>query len=130
MSQSNNLSHALYVAEATRRIEKKCLVVHKMTSAQLMTRAASAALATLQDYWPNVTTIHVFCGAGNNGGDGYTMAALAAKRGLRAIVWQVTPQKTSEPYRYALQEGVEINGVALFNLFQNSFNTLVIKLSG
>jgi NAD(P)H-hydrate epimerase len=84
-----------------------------MPSAQLMTRAANAALATLKDYWPNAGVIHVFCGAGNNGGDGYTMAALAAKRGLQAVVWQLSPQKSSEPYRYALQEGVEIKQFTL-----------------
>jgi NAD(P)H-hydrate epimerase len=113
MHQPQTLSNALYSAEATRRIEKKCLAAHNMPSAQLMTRAAHAAITTLQDYWPSITTLHVFCGAGNNGGDGYTMAALAAKRGLQTIVWQVSPQKDNQPYQYAVQEGVVIKQFSL-----------------
>ena len=108
MDQLNTLSNALYTADASRRLEHKCLATHSLTSAQLMIRAANAALATLLDYWPRTTTIHVFCGAGNNGGDGYTLAALAAKRGLQATVWQLTSSETSKPYQYALQEGVDI----------------------
>ncbi|MFT7491473.1 MAG: hydroxyethylthiazole kinase-like uncharacterized protein yjeF [Pseudohongiellaceae bacterium] len=108
MKPLNTLSHALYTAEATRRLEKKCMATHSLSSAQLMTRAANAALATLLDCWPCTTTLHVFCGVGNNGGDGYTLAALAAKRGLQVTAWKLTASETSKPCQYALQEGVDI----------------------
>lgn len=108
MNQPNTLSNTLYTADATRRLENSCLASHDLQSPQLMTRAANAAVSALQEHWPGVTTIHVFCGVGNNGGDGYTLAALAAKRGLQATVWQLCAQETSKPYQYAIQEGVEI----------------------
>ena len=122
---SNTLSNALYTADATRHLEKKCLATRSLSPAQLMTRAASAALTTLLDYWPCTTTIHVFCGAGNNGGDGYTLAALAAKRGLQVTVWQLAAVEMSTPYQYAVQEGVDIKlfTVASWQSTVSSFGT-------
>lgn len=108
MNLPNTRSNALYTASATRQLEKKCLTARNLQESQLMTRAANAALANMQDYWPKMTAVHVFCGAGNNGGDGYTIAALAAQRGLQATVWQLSAQDSSKPYQFAVQEGVEI----------------------
>ncbi|MCL4110177.1 UNVERIFIED_CONTAM: hypothetical protein GTU68_026697 [Idotea baltica] len=62
-----------------------------------MGRAAHAAFDFLQDVWPQAgtfigsedRTIHVLCGTGNNGGDGYLLADLAWKRGLKVCVHQL-----------------------------------------
>lgn len=63
----------------------------------LMARAARAAFDCLQAAWPEVSVvpgnagqaIHVICGTGNNGGDGYLLADLAHKRGLSVCVYQL-----------------------------------------
>ena len=51
-----------------------------------MQRAGKAAFSTLLSHWPNTANVICFCGSGNNGGDGYVIAALAADKGINARV--------------------------------------------
>jgi ADP-dependent NAD(P)H-hydrate dehydratase / NAD(P)H-hydrate epimerase len=53
---------------------------------ELMRRAGGAALASLRRNWPDAEKILVVCGAGNNGGDGYVLARLAASSGIATKV--------------------------------------------
>lgn len=53
---------------------------------ELMERAARAALNVLRQRWPDARKLCVLCGPGNNGGDGYFLAALARAGGLQARV--------------------------------------------
>lgn len=55
----------------------------------LMQRAGKAAFDFLLRRWPNANKITVFCGGGNNGGDGYVVAKLAHERGLKVSILQV-----------------------------------------
>ena len=43
----------------------------------LMKRAGKSVFDTLLECWPQPQHITVYCGTGNNGGDGYIVAALA-----------------------------------------------------
>ena len=53
---------------------------------ELMERAARAALDALRQRWPQARGVCVLCGPGNNGGDGFLLAALARTAGLQADV--------------------------------------------
>lgn len=108
MNRSNIFPYTLYTADKTRCLEGEILASSSLSGLNLMHRAANCALKTLGECWPNTKKLHIFCGGGNNGGDGYTMAALAAKRGLQVTAWQLSENNTEEPYRYALQEGVDV----------------------
>ncbi|MCX7088933.1 MAG: NAD(P)H-hydrate dehydratase [Methylococcales bacterium] len=59
------------------------------TGFQLMTRAGEAAFNTLRKRWPDAQTFVVFCGAGNNAGDGYVIAQLLLNAGLQVCVYAV-----------------------------------------
>lgn len=52
----------------------------------LMTRAGEAALAHALDRYAGTKRWQVVCGGGNNGGDGYVLARLAASRGIGVSV--------------------------------------------
>lgn len=83
----------------------------------MMQRAGNAAFDFLLKRWPHTKKLAVFCGGGNNGGDGYVLAQLAHERGLKVSIWQVGhPDKMKEEARNVLEvcqkANLEIN---LFN---------------
>ena len=78
---------------------------------QLMKRAGRAAFELLLARYPEPGLISIYCGAGNNGGDGYVLAALAAQRLLAVQVIQLAPAErltgaARAAYEFAAQEGV------------------------
>lgn len=74
--------HLLYRSDSIRQLEQ--LAIARLGSNGgflLMQRAAAALLQLLQQLWPAPRTILVYAGNGNNGGDGYLLAALARAQG-------------------------------------------------
>ena len=57
----------------------------------LMTRAGEAALACLQKHWPDWRRVLIYCGAGNNAGDGYVLARLVLSAGFEVEIVQLVP---------------------------------------
>ena len=55
----------------------------------LMQRAGEAAWAMLLRRWPHAAHVAVACGPGNNGGDGYVLAAAARRAGCRVTLLEV-----------------------------------------
>ena len=79
-------SHDLYTVEQVRALDRRAIDELGVPGIELMRRAAWAALASLRRHWPQAQRITVYCGPGNNGGDGFLLAALAREAGLRAEV--------------------------------------------
>ncbi|HET7267637.1 MAG TPA: NAD(P)H-hydrate dehydratase [Oleiagrimonas sp.] len=63
---------------------------------ELMRRAARAALDELRHRWPEARRIAVVCGPGNNGGDGFLLAAGAREAGLDVYVLALTPESRGD----------------------------------
>ncbi|AMY00602.1 bifunctional ADP-dependent NAD(P)H-hydrate dehydratase/NAD(P)H-hydrate epimerase [Mesorhizobium ciceri] len=53
----------------------------------LMRRAGGAVAAEVLKRYPSAKHIHVLCGPGNNGGDGYVVARILAGSGVGTSVW-------------------------------------------
>lgn len=81
----------LFTAEQSREADYAAIHEQGVPSIKLMKRAASAAFDVLRAQWPDERRITVFCGKGNNGGDGYIVAGLAQAAGLLAEVYQMAP---------------------------------------
>jgi hydroxyethylthiazole kinase-like uncharacterized protein yjeF len=79
----------LYTAAQTRALDRFAIEEVGIPGIRLMSRAGRAAFKLLRDLWPQVTPLHVFCGTGNNGGDGYIVAALAQAAGIPVSVYQL-----------------------------------------
>ena len=75
----------LYSAAQTRELDRIAIEDAGIPGYTLMTRAGEACWEDLHSHWPDAHSMQVFCGAGNNGGDGYVIARLAL-----AANWQVT----------------------------------------
>ncbi len=68
----------------------------------LMCKAGEAALHVLASQWPPAQRILVLCGTGNNGGDGWVLARLAAEAGYDCQVALFgAPSRISGPARLA-----------------------------
>ena len=81
----------VYTAGQVRSIDRVAIDELGIPGYELMCRAGSAALAVLRERWPAARSIAVFCGAGNNAGDGYVVARLAKAAGLGVRAVAVVP---------------------------------------
>lgn len=80
------LPEALYYAAQSRQLDRAAIEHRGIPGYALMQRAGAAAFALLRARWPRARQITVVCGPGNNGGDGYVIARLAAEAGLQPQV--------------------------------------------
>ncbi|WP_192034791.1 NAD(P)H-hydrate dehydratase [Halomonas sp. YLGW01] len=78
----------LYRAAQVRELDRRTIAAG-IEGFALMQRAAMAAYGTLRGRWPAVKRLSVLCGAGNNAGDGYVIAALAALDGLEVQLYSL-----------------------------------------
>lgn len=78
--------HELYTVDQVRALDRRAIDTLGIPGYELMQRAAAAALVCLRQHWPHARRIAVYCGPGNNGGDGFLLAALAREAGLQAEV--------------------------------------------
>jgi len=75
-------SHDLYTVEQVRALDRQAINSLGIPGYELMRRAAWAGLNSLQRHWTQARRVAVYCGPGNNGGDGFLLAALAREAGL------------------------------------------------
>lgn len=85
----------LYTAEQVRQLDRLAIAglpdvaESGVPGIQLMKRAGRSVLEILLECWPHPEQVTVYCGTGNNGGDGYIVAALAKQRNIPVTVIQV-----------------------------------------
>ena len=79
---------ALYQTPQIRSCEQMALDELGLSEDELMTRAGTSAFFTLKKLFPTVRHIAIFCGSGNNAGDGYVLAQLAHEKGYTVSVNQ------------------------------------------
>lgn len=91
--------HELYTVDQVRALDRRAIHDLGIPGYELMQRAAAAALVCLRQHWPRATRIAVFCGPGNNGGDGFLLAALARDAGLHAEVVALAESRGDDAVR-------------------------------
>jgi NAD(P)H-hydrate epimerase len=101
---------ALYDSNALRVLEMRAAAACTGGAFELMRRAGQAAWQYLLEHWPQAQRIVVACGPGNNGGDGYILAALAQGSGRDVRVVRLDAPR-SEPARRACGDYLGAGGV-------------------
>ncbi|MBE0505763.1 MAG: NAD(P)H-hydrate dehydratase [Marinospirillum sp.] len=84
--QSRSTPRPLYTASACAELDRQ-VITAGTPGYELMQRAARSAWLLLQQRWPQMQRINVFCGGGNNGGDGLLVALYAAQAGMAVRLW-------------------------------------------
>jgi NAD(P)H-hydrate epimerase len=88
------LPASVYSAAQVRAMDRHAVEVGGIPEYTLMSRAGEAAFDCLRRAWPEADGITILCGAGNNAGDGYLLAARTQRAGM-----QVSVMALAEPSR-------------------------------
>jgi len=128
-----SLPRNLYRAAAVRALEDSAIDRSGLTGLALMERAGQAAFAVQQQYWPSARRMIVVCGPGNNGGDGFVVARLAAAAGMAVEVVLLADSErlsgaAAQAYADMLAAGVTGQAFAAIDL--NTADILVDALFG
>lgn len=108
------LPRNVYSVASVREIDRTTIEDHGVPGYTLMTRAGAAALEVARQRFPGARRWQVVCGAGNNAGDGYVIARLAANEGLVVSVLSlVDPAKLSGDAATACQDFEAEGGIVM-----------------
>jgi NAD(P)H-hydrate epimerase len=108
----NKLPEIVYLTEQVREMDRLAIEEQGVPGIDLMRKAGLAVFDTIRKYYPN-EDVTVFCGAGNNAGDGYVVAKLALEVGFKVTVCYLTiPDSLRGDAYTAYQDFIEAGGVA------------------
>ncbi len=83
----------IYSVATVREIDRAAIEDEGIPGYTLMSRAGAAAVSEARERFPETSRWQIVCGAGNNAGDGYVVARLAASEGIAvSVVAVVNPE--------------------------------------
>jgi NAD(P)H-hydrate epimerase len=92
-------------ADNTREADAYTIKNEPIKSINLMERAANTFVSIFENYVPSSSPVNIFCGTGNNGGDGLAVARILTEKGYQVHVFIINPKKSegSEDFEINLQ---------------------------
>ncbi len=104
------LPEKLYQTEQIKELEHILIEERGVAGIELMEKAGAAVFYVIKREYGDYQ-ITVFCGAGNNAGDGYVIARLALQSGFNVIVYSVSePKSLRDDAMTAYQRFVQAGG--------------------
>ena len=89
--------YALHTAASMRALEQSFAHSHGLDTHALMQGAGNAVFERVRALWPEARCWRIYCGAGNNGGDGYVVADRALQAGRTVQLVRVgAPSEAAE----------------------------------
>ncbi|MBA3448486.1 MAG: NAD(P)H-hydrate epimerase, partial [Pseudaminobacter sp.] len=96
--------HDLLTPREMAKVDRLATAAGAFTGIQLMRNAGAAVAAVVLDRFPQAVDVHILCGPGNNGGDGYIVANILARSGVAVSVWAEGRPKEGSDAALALAE--------------------------
>lgn len=84
-----SLISKVYTADECRELDRLAIEEHDIPGFTLMQHAGAFVFTTIQDRWPDIRSLRVVAGSGNNAGDGYVVALRAHQAGIATEVYQI-----------------------------------------
>lgn len=106
----DSLPHYSWCSEQIRLMEQQLVSSHKITLYQLMQQAGEAVFHVIKTCWPAVRHLWIFCGKGNNGGDGYVVAKLAKRAGYKVDLFSFDEPPPGIPAEQAKHDWLNDGG--------------------
>jgi NAD(P)H-hydrate epimerase len=114
------LPEKLYLAEQVREMDRLAIEESGLTGVDLMQKAGQAVFELIQQYYSGYD-ITIFCGAGNNAGDGYVIAKLALQAKIRVnLIYVSKPDDLPFDAFVAYEDFINQDG--LVTEFNNAIN--------
>lgn len=105
----------IFSAEQTHRTDQFTIENEPIASIDLMERAATTFVRWLMDHYKSKSKVYVFCGTGNNGGDGLAVSRILISKGWQVIPFTVKASGKKSPNceinLKRLQELVEVKNI-------------------
>lgn len=103
-------------AEQTRQADAYTIAHEPIASIDLMERAASKCSKWIAEHMLSCSDLAIFCGSGNNGGDGLAIARLLADKGIESTVYLLPATSASNDFALNLERLQEIEEVQIIKL--------------
>jgi ADP-dependent NAD(P)H-hydrate dehydratase / NAD(P)H-hydrate epimerase len=104
----------LYRTAQVRELDRIAIQERGISGFELMSRAGYEVFQWFRNKWPDTRSVAVFCGAGNNAGDGYIIAGLALEAGLKVSVYSLAnPENIKGDALTAYQNYIEAKGTII-----------------
>lgn len=121
----------IFSAEQIKSADQYTILHEPVSSIQLMERAATACKDWILKHKKSTETFYLFCGNGNNGGDGFALARMLYLSGKNTYVFTPLSKSFSEDAKINLDKLKQISGIEIRDLqeifdFQFSENSIFI----
>lgn len=110
------MTKALYQVTNIRMAEQIAMHDLGLTEYRLMELAGASVFAALTKYYPTIRKIVLFCGCGNNAGDGYILARIAVDNGYSVMIHQYKDIDDLPPAAFKAAEAANAAGVIIQDL--------------
>lgn len=93
-----DLPNELYSADQVRELDRTAIDDFCIPGYELMCRAGQTVFEQVKAFCPEASSCAIFCGGGNNAGDGYVIARLAIAAGMEVTVYSVVEASRLKGY--------------------------------
>lgn len=103
----------IFTAEQIRNCDQYTIKNEPVSSVHLMERAAEACVEWISENCNHHRNFVVFCGSGNNGGDGFAIARMLYQKGFDIDIFSNTKAKFSSDAQENFKHIKEISGITV-----------------